>query len=274
MPLTSFQKRVLALLTGHRSESSHLAGASGLALSTESKRFSHDLDYFHDSEASVAEAFASDKSVLEAAGFSIKPLLSQPGFIRALVSDPEESVRVDWAHDTSWRFMPPIEVEAVGFVLHPVDLAINKVLALAGRDEPRDMIDILFVHDQILPLGALIWAASGKDPGMSPSMLHELLRRKGKLREEDLRHLDMKEPMDVVALRSEWQAALAQAGAFIDSRPPEEAGCLYVDIETMRFTVPDTIRNSKPHHASQGGILPAVDGFKRPDALAKEFFSL
>jgi len=39
--------------------------------------------------------------------------------------------------------MPPIEVEAVGFVLHPVDLAINKVLALAGRDEPRDMIDIL-----------------------------------------------------------------------------------------------------------------------------------
>jgi hypothetical protein len=26
---------------------------------------------------------------------------------------------------------------AVGFLLHPVDLAVNKTLALAGRDEPR-----------------------------------------------------------------------------------------------------------------------------------------
>lgn len=30
-----------------------------------------------------------------------------------------------------------------GFMLDPIDLAINKVLALAGRDEPRDFVDML-----------------------------------------------------------------------------------------------------------------------------------
>ena len=136
MPLTRFQKKILALLTGQRSEKSHLAGATGLGLSKKSKRFSHDLDYFHDTEASVAEAFGKDRATLEAAGLSVELLLSQPGFVRAVVSDADTSVRVDWAHDSSWRFMPPVEVDEVGYVLHPVDLAINKVLALAGRTRP------------------------------------------------------------------------------------------------------------------------------------------
>jgi len=58
-----------------------------------------------------------------------------------------------------------------GPLLHPVDLAINKVLALAGRDEPRDFVDILFVHARVLPLGAICWAAVGKDSGFTPLSL-------------------------------------------------------------------------------------------------------
>ena len=64
--------------------------------------------------------------------------------------------------------------------MNPIDLAINKLLALVGRDEPRDYLDI---HEamRVLPLGALCWAAAGKDPGFTPSMLLDLLRRRGKL---------------------------------------------------------------------------------------------
>jgi hypothetical protein len=47
--------------------------------------------------------------------------------------------------------------------LHPIDLAVNKVLALAGRDEPRDLLDTLYQHREVLCLGALCWAACGKD---------------------------------------------------------------------------------------------------------------
>jgi len=32
--------------------------------------------------------------------------------------------------------------------LHPTDPAINKALALAGRDEAPDLVDILYVKDR------------------------------------------------------------------------------------------------------------------------------
>ncbi|MGE9289515.1 MAG: hypothetical protein ACQKBT_00910 [Puniceicoccales bacterium] len=276
MPLTEFQKRVLALLTGNRSEESHLAGATGLGLSPESSRYSYDLDYFHDTEEAVAEAFALDRASLEASGIDVKGLVAQPGFIRALVSDSGNELRVEWAHDSAWRFMPPVKVEGIGFVLHPVDLAINKVLALSGRDEPRDLIDTLFVHEHILSLGALVWAAAGKDAGLNPAMLIELLQRKGKLREEDLRQMDMDTVPDLAELRFAWREALAAAKSFVESRSPEEAGCLYVDPESGRFIAPKKDQEVELHEATEGGVLPFVEGFDcdRPDEMTSRFFAL
>jgi hypothetical protein len=72
--------------------------------------------------------------------------------------------------------MPAQKSPEIGFVLHPVDLAINKVLALAGRDEARDFLDVIHTHETLLPLGALCWADCGKDPGLNPSSPLELSR--------------------------------------------------------------------------------------------------
>jgi hypothetical protein len=117
--------------------------------------------------------------------------LNQPGFVRAVVRKEGHATKVDWARDSAWRFMPTVSDERVGFMLHPVDLAVNKVLALAGRDEPRDVLDTLHFHHTLLVLGALCWAACGKDPGFTPLSLLELLRRHGRLRPEDLARLDL-----------------------------------------------------------------------------------
>jgi len=57
-----------------------------------------------------------------------------------------------------------------------------RVLALAGRDEPRDVLDTLHLHRLVLAPGALCWAACGKDPGFTPLSLLELLRRRGRVR--------------------------------------------------------------------------------------------
>jgi len=64
--------------------------------------------------------------------------------------------------------MPAVYSEDSGFMLHPVDIAINKLLALAGRDEARDFLDIIYIDRNILSLGALCWAAVSKDPGFFP----------------------------------------------------------------------------------------------------------
>lgn len=178
MPLTAFQAALAELLAVNRSPDSYLAGGSAMHIEPNSKRYSNDLDYFHDSEERVATAFAADSDLLRMAGYEVETLMQQPGFVRALVRKGDDTTKVEWAHDSAWRFLPTIRNPQSGFLLSPIDLAVNKLLALVGRDEPRDYLDI---HDAIrdLPLGALCWAASGKDPGVTPAMLLDLLRRRG-----------------------------------------------------------------------------------------------
>ncbi len=200
VPLTSFQEAVARLLAAQRTPDSYLAGGAAMHIEPTSTRYSNDLDYFHDSEERVATAFAADRLILEEQGYAVSVGLNQPGFIRAVVSKGTASTKVEWARDSAWRFMPPIKSDVAGYVLHPVDLAINKLLALVGRDEPRDFLDILDVHKSQLKLGALCWAAAGKDPGFTPTLLLGLLQRRGHYRPEDFARLHLRRQPDLTAL--------------------------------------------------------------------------
>ncbi|MYG81249.1 MAG: nucleotidyl transferase AbiEii/AbiGii toxin family protein [Gemmatimonadetes bacterium] len=264
VPLTDLQRELLALLASSRASDRYLAGGTALHLSSTSHRFSEDLDFFHDSAEAVAESFARDSAMLEAAGYRVQVRLSQPGFIRAQVeADDLETTRVDWAHDSAWRFMPLVRLDDGGLVLHDVDLAINKVLTLAGRDEPRDLVDILHSHEHILPLGALIWAAVAKDPGFNPASLLDQLKRRGCYRPEEFDELVLAAPLDPVELKAAWRTALAAAAEFIRERPCDEAGCLYYSPCLDRFVAPSAEASLRepglvPHFGQSGGILPRV----------------
>jgi hypothetical protein len=158
--------------------------------------------------------------------------------------------------------MPLVRDPLGGLLLHPVDLAVNKVLALVGRDEPRDFVDILFVHARILSLGALCWAAVSKDVGFTPLSLLELLKRRGRYRPEEFARLDLVEPFDLVAAKSTWLAALGDAETFVKSRPPDEIGCLYWSNvrETFTMPAPDEFSSGtvKQHWGTPGGVLPQL----------------
>lgn len=246
------------MLSRNRTFDSYLAGGAAILIEPNTTRFSRDLDYFHDSEARVAEAFAADRRLLDREGYSIGVDLNQPGFVRAVVRKGEDSTKIEWARDSAWRFMPTICDERVGFVLHPVDLAVNKILALAGRDEPRDVLDVLHFHRRVLALGALCWAACGKDPGFTPLSLLELLRRRGRVRKEDLARLDLVVPIDLQVLKQEWLEALDSVESFVTSRPSEEIGCLYYSAARRGFVDPREVSDSVPHFGRPGGVLPRI----------------
>jgi hypothetical protein len=76
--------------------------------------------------------------------------------------------------DSDYRFFPVVRDDMFGHVLHPVDLAMNKLMAAAGRRELRDLVT---VHETILPSGAVVWAALDKSPGFTPEGLIEEIRR-------------------------------------------------------------------------------------------------
>lgn len=261
MPLNEFQSIVARLLASNRTPDSYLAGGSALHLEPNSLRLSNDLDFFHDSEVRVATAFQGDEALLRNHGFELIIEMSIPGYVRAVVRQGTQATKVEWAHDSAWRFLPVVQDPRVGYRLHPVDLAINKLLALAGRDEPRDLLDVLFAHRTILPFGAQCWAAPGKDPGFSPGSLLELLRRRGKVHPHDLARLDLTQPVDLLFLKQQWLELLDHAAAFIHSRPAEEVGCLYYDRVHERFVEPDPgvlAATIAPHFGRPGGILPSI----------------
>lgn len=149
-----------------------------------------------------------------------------------------------------------------GYLLHDVDLAVNKVLALAGRNEVRDFIDVLYLHREVLPLGALVWAAAGKDPGFTPASLLEQLRRRGRYRPEEVARLDLVHPVDLVEAKQEWLRALEEADTFVAARPHGEVGALYWSAAAERFVAPagadPADGDIMPHFGRPGGVLPTI----------------
>ncbi len=264
VPLTDLQSSLARLLAVNRSPDSHLAGGAALHFEPNSQRYSNDLDYFQDSEERVATAFAADRALLVDSDYEVTIEINQPGYLRATVSKDGASTKIEWAHDSAWRFMPAQQHPHTGYQLHPVDLAINKVLALAGRDEARDFLDVMHAHTDILPLGALCWAAVGKDPGFTPLSLLEMLKRRGKYQPADFSRLHLATNIDLVDLKGRWIGMLDQAATYIGRGDPKEIGCLYYDRQRAAFIAPTPDERGTddvtPHFGRPGGILPKVTG--------------
>jgi hypothetical protein len=261
VPLTPFQREIARLLATHRNPESHVAGGAAINRSESSPRYSEDIDIFHDAAESVAVSAEADVQSLRQAGYSAEWRLRQEGFYRAEVAAGEHKVRLDWATDSAFRFFPVQMDEEFGYCLHQADLAINKVLALAGRCEVRDFLDILYLNRTYLSLGALIWAACGKDPGYTPALLLDLANRHVAFHEADLQGERLARPLDLQELKKEWLGTRQQAESLLARLPASELGCLYLDAgslpanpEPADATFPTLVR----HRGSIRGAWPRI----------------
>lgn len=228
MALTEDQLAVCKLIAANRIRSgeSYVAGGTALNAIASSPRLSNDIDLFHDSEEALEATWAADRHLFEISGYRVDVLRSRPGMlVEAVVTLNGASVRLQWVRNSAFRFFPLVTHPDFGLTLHPVDLAANKLLAVVGRVEARDWIDILKCDGQIQPLGYLAWASSGKDPGFSPSaILAEAVRtcRYSRLELSQLTFANT--PPDIETLSANWRAMLATAHAVIDILPAAEAG--------------------------------------------------
>ena len=259
MPLGNFEKALLRLLAVNRNPESYIAGATVFLRREDSQRQSQDIDVFHDTAQSLQQAARRDASLLEQSGYDLEWADTQEMVQRAVVSRDGQSTKIEWACDSAFRFFPVQPDADMGYVLHPLDGATNKVLALAGRGELRDYLDVLSLHRKVLSLGALAWAACGKDAGFTPQFLIEEAQRLAHYPAVRLKALLLSEPVDPVDCKRQWVQALGEARALFNQLPPEEIGCLYLDANHQAVT-PDPAKPEfsqlRRHYGSDCGAWP------------------
>lgn len=229
MPLGDFEAEVLRLLAAQRSPDSYVGGATVLHQSDDSPRASEDVDLFHDEEVAVNAAARADLGALEGAGYQVEVERPQEGFVRAFVSRGERKTKIEWVRDSAFRFFPVESDLELGWRLNFWDAATNKLLAFAARMKLRDYLDVMYLHEHHLHVGALAWAAAGKDPGMNAEWIIDWGGRQARLSGQDLGQLRLSQPVDLRAMRLRWRRAAEEALALIEILPVTERGCLYLN---------------------------------------------
>jgi hypothetical protein len=270
MALTPLQRDVCRLIAANRiaSGESYVAGGAALNEALATSRVSRDLDLFHDTDEALDTSWRADRRLLEDNGYSVRPLRERASFVEAEVSRADGVVMVEWARDSAYRFFPLVESPDLGLVLHPFDLATNKVLALVGRLEVRDWVDVIECDSRLQPFGYLAWAACGKDPGFSPASLLEHASRSGRYSADEIASLAFDGPApDPGDLSRRWHALLAAARETVALLPAEESGKCALesggrffkgDAASLRSAIAS---NQLRFHAGRiRGALPTVGG--------------
>ncbi len=255
VPLTKLQSHVLRVLAAERSPDSYIAG--GVAINREGPRFSGDIDIFQDTEQRLEAAAKADAKALTDAGLKLSWKKIATGKREAELEGLDDRMRLEWVHDAAFRFFPPQRDELFGYVLHPADLATNKASAAADRREPRDIFDLVTIHENILPLGAVISAAVGRFPGQSPEEMLADINRHSRFTAEDFRVLATERPIDVPDLHRRIRSMIEDAERFISRVPSDAVGVLF--LEGGRPVQPDLEAPGKyqRHAGAPGGVWPS-----------------
>lgn len=248
MPVSRLQSAILRLIAAKRDPESFIAG--GVAINRVGPRYSDDIDVFHDRQERVADAATTDAKILADAGYEVQWIRQQPATYSATIRLGPDETKLEWVADSDFRFFPVVKDDQFGFVLHIIDLAINKVMAAASRREPRDVVDLLTLHDRVLPLGALVWAAAETAPGYTPEGLIGEIRRNARYPIDELRQLSADPPIEPDSVMRRLRAALDEAEQFVAIMPSDKAGLLF--LRSGRPVQPDpTMLDAYAVHAPQ-----------------------
>ena len=145
MPLDPLHAEVLGIAAAlPEARTIALAGGGAMLAHGIVERTTRDVDLFTDRDAEEAVRVAAAlRTALAGAGKTIEPAGRPPHENRFVVVDGDTGAQVlVEVFPDGGRLRDPVRLE-VGPVLHPDDLAADKVLAMWGRGEPRDFVDVV-----------------------------------------------------------------------------------------------------------------------------------
>jgi predicted nucleotidyltransferase component of viral defense system len=120
----------------------YLTGGTALGRFYLNHRFSEDLDFFvnksdtfHSSVKEIEKVLISNFSVLR------QESIIYDDFVRFYIEDNESVLKIEFVNDIVYRCGVPYTYK-YGYIDTPLNILTNKLTAIAGRDEPKDIYDI------------------------------------------------------------------------------------------------------------------------------------
>jgi hypothetical protein len=186
------------------------------------ERVTRDLDFFGTGPDAVDRLVPAAELALQEAGLQVDRLIGSPGFTRFVVADELERTEVDLASDAR---LFPTEVGPGFDLLSAEEFAADKVLAVFGRAEARDYVDLMAIEPRF-GLARLFELAREKDSGFSPAVFIEMLDRFPRLRRDEF-------PLDDVQFDElRFRLQVWRAGALELNSPDERSTTLGKDRDT------------------------------------------
>lgn len=166
--LDSIQRKIITLLRQiPDQESFYLTGGTALSAFYLFHRKSHDLDFFTSEEELILPFSFKTEETLKNEGFEIERTRGFHSFVELAAASAGESTIIHLALDSPFRLKPLRDSEEFqGLKIDSLpDIAANKLLALFGRANLRDFIDVYFLIKEKLGKNELVVNAKKKDPG-------------------------------------------------------------------------------------------------------------
>jgi hypothetical protein len=172
--LTPLQQDVMQLFFG-AVPGFVLTGGAALAGFYTQHRTTTDLDLFCFDDASFAHAASTLTALCGKQLWSCAVRTTSPSFVRLAIARPDELLLVDLVRDHSPQCgAPPIVVDGIR-VDALAQIFVNKLTALVGREELRDVVDVMALEQRGFAIEDHLASALDKDGGCTPATLAWLL---------------------------------------------------------------------------------------------------
>jgi hypothetical protein len=167
--LTRFQSELLEAF--FRQETRFfLTGGGALAGYHLGHRETHDLDLFTLSPF-MEDGVRALRAAAAETGASWQDVRTAPEFRRILLSRGDESVVVDLVIEHAEQLRPEKPLHGIVWVDPADEIFANKLCALLGRSEIRDLVDVRALEGLGLSLTDALAAGQRKDGGLTPAQL-------------------------------------------------------------------------------------------------------
>ena len=126
----------------------YLTGGTALGRFYLNHRYSDDLDFFLNADPRYSEYITElQKSISSHFNVNRIQSLFSDDFTRLFINDGDQALKVEFINDVDYHVGLPLKYQ-FGLIDTPVNILSNKITALVGRDEPKDIFDIIHLSQK------------------------------------------------------------------------------------------------------------------------------